>query len=82
VGRPPNIAAKLSSIREPDYSIYITEAVYDKFHDSAKLFDGQGMWERRSWAKGKPYGTDTVYCSSWWFKAIVQPLIRSFDTNR
>ena len=73
VGRAPNIAAKLSSIREPDYSTYITEAVYDMLHDSAKLSDGQNMWERRSWAKGEPYGTGTVYRSSWWMRPSYNP---------
>jgi adenylate cyclase len=73
VGRAPNIAAKLSSIREPDYSTYITEAVYDMLHDSAKLSDGQNMWERRSWAKGEPYGTGTVFRSSWWMKPSYNP---------
>lgn len=73
VGRAPNIAAKLSSIREPDYSTYITEAVYDMLHDSAKLSDGQNMWERRSWAKGEPYGIGTVYRSCWWLKPSYNP---------
>lgn len=73
VGRAPNIAAKLSGIREPDYSTYITEAVYDKLHDSAKLYGGQEMWERCSWAKGEPYGTGTVYRSSWWLKPSYNP---------
>ena len=73
VGRAPNIAAKLSGIREPDYSTYITEAVYDVLHQSAKLSDGQNMWERRSWAKGEPYGTGTVYRSSWWMKPSYNP---------
>ena len=68
VGRAPNIAAKLSSLREPGYSTYITEAVFDKLHESAKVFNGQQMWERRSWSKGEPYGTGIVYRSSWWFK--------------
>lgn len=73
VGRAPNIAAKLSSIREPDYSTYITEAVYNKLHDSAKFFEGQDIWERRSWAKGQPYGSGTVYRSSWWLKPSYKP---------
>jgi adenylate cyclase len=73
VGRAPNIAAKLSGIREPDYSTYITEAVYDKLHDSAKLYGGQEMWERCSWANGEPYGTGTVYRSSWWLKPSYNP---------
>jgi adenylate cyclase len=73
VGRAPNIAAKLSSIREPDYSTYITEAVYEKLRDSAKLYGGQDMWENRSWAKGAPYGTGTVYRSSWWLRPSYNP---------
>ncbi len=68
VGRAPNIAAKLSSIREQGYSTYVTKAVFDKLHESSKVFNGQNMWETRSWAKGEPYGTSVVYRSSWWFK--------------
>ena len=68
VGRAPNIGAKLSSIREQGYSTYITEPVFNKLHESAKVFNGQQMWERRSWAKGEPYGTSVVYRSCWWFK--------------
>jgi class 3 adenylate cyclase len=73
VGRAPNIAAKLSSIREEGYSTYITEAAYNKLHDSAKLFNGQQMWERRSWSKGEPYGTSAVYRSAWWLKPSYNP---------
>ena len=73
MGGAPNIAAKLSSIREQNYSTYITEAVFTKLHDSAKFFNGQSMWERRSWAKGEPYGAGTVYRSAWWFKPSYNP---------
>ena len=73
VGGAPNIAAKLSSLREPGYSTYITEPVFKKLHDSAKLYNGQSIWERRSWAKGEPYGARTVYRSSWWFKPSYNP---------
>ena len=68
VGRAPNIAAKLSSIREAGFSSYITAEVFGKLHASAKFFNGNAMWERRSWARGNPYGTGTVYRSSWWLK--------------
>jgi adenylate cyclase len=73
VGRAPNIAAKLSSIREQGYSSYITEAVFNQLHDSAKLFNGQQMWESRTWSKGEPYGTNAVYRSSWWLKPSYNP---------
>ncbi|GAC1512958.1 MAG: hypothetical protein NVS1B11_24170 [Terriglobales bacterium] len=68
VGRAPNMAAKLSSIREPGFSSYITAEVFARLHASAKFFNGAAMWEQRSWAKGDPYGTNTVYRSSWWLK--------------
>lgn len=68
VGRAPNIAAKLSSIREPGFSSYITAEVFGQLHDSAKFFNGTPMWEQRSWASGNPYGTTTIYRSSWWLK--------------
>ncbi|MGA7238847.1 MAG: adenylate/guanylate cyclase domain-containing protein [Bryobacteraceae bacterium] len=73
VGRAPNIAAKLSSIREPGYSTYITQDVYQKINDGAKFYGGQDMWESRTWAKGAPYGTGTVYRSSWWLKPSYNP---------
>jgi adenylate cyclase len=73
VGRAPNIAAKLSSIREQGYSSYITEAVFNKLNDSAKSFNGQQMWEGRTWSKGEPYGTNAIYRSSWWLKPSCNP---------
>ena len=39
VGKAPNIAAKLSSIREQGFSTYITEAVFNRLHESAKVFN-------------------------------------------
>lgn len=52
VGRAPNVAAKLSNIREPLYRSYITADVYKKMNDEAKYTakDGQrvDMWEARS----------------------------------
>jgi adenylate cyclase len=68
VGRAPNIAAKLSSIREAGFSSYVTADVFTKLNDSAKFFNGTAMWEQRSWANGEVYGTNTVYRSSWWMK--------------
>jgi uridylate cyclase len=68
VGRAPNIAAKLSSIREAGFASYITTDVFAKLNDSAKLFNGAAMWESRTWPKGEPYGTKSVYRSSWWLK--------------
>jgi adenylate cyclase len=69
VGRAPNVAAKLSGIRE-GYSTYITKDVFDVMLDSSKYVGDpkQSMWESRSWAAGKAYGVDTVYRSQWWWK--------------
>lgn len=66
VGRAANYAAKLCSLRESNYSIYITEDVYNQLADEAK-YGGtprQNMWEKRIW-------TDrgiNVYQSNWWWK--------------
>ena len=68
VGRVPNIAAKLSSIREAGFSTYITDSVHNLLHQSAKLFNGENMWENRLWPNGAKYGNNTVYRSSWWLK--------------
>jgi class 3 adenylate cyclase len=73
VGGAPNVAAKLSSIREPGYSTYITESVFKKLHDSAKIYNGQPIWEHRTWQKGEPYGAGIVYRSAWWFKPSISP---------
>jgi len=68
VGRAPNIAAKLSSIREPGFASYVTADVFTQLNDSAKFFNGAAMWESRTWPKGDAYGTKSVYRSSWWLK--------------
>jgi adenylate cyclase len=68
VGRAPNVAAKLSSIREPGFTSYLTADVYQKLNDASKLFNGGNMWEQRTWANGTAYGTSTIYRSSWWWK--------------
>lgn len=55
VGRAPNVAAKLSTIREAPYRTYITADVYKKLSDETKYAtkDGQqvNMWENRSWSQ-------------------------------
>jgi class 3 adenylate cyclase len=70
VGRAPNIAAKLSSIRESGYSTYITKSVFDVLADSSKNGGDPKrlMWESRSWDDGKEFGVGDVYSSSWRWK--------------
>lgn len=68
VGRAPNLAAKLSDIREPPYHSFITADVYDVLNKSSKYGGDpeQLMWERRSY---KWLGESlTIYRSSWWWK--------------
>jgi class 3 adenylate cyclase len=70
VGRAPNIAAKLSGIREDGYSTYVTKAVFDKLADESK-YGGDPrrlMWEARSWNAGKALGVESVYRSNFWWK--------------
>ena len=68
VGRAPNLAAKLSDIRENDYHSYITEDVFSMLDKSAKYGGKEKklMWEERSY---KYLGESvTIYRSSWWWK--------------
>lgn len=67
VGRAPNIAAKLSTIRESPYQTFITKAVYDNMNDVAKFTDGKNMWESRNWS-ALPAGLQDIYRSSWHWK--------------
>lgn len=68
VGRAPNLAAKLSEIRETNYHSYISEDVFSRLNESAK-FGGENktlMWEARNYEYiGEPM---TIYRSSWWWK--------------
>ncbi len=64
VGRAPNIAAKLSNIRNSPYYSYITAAVYNKLSDDTKVTDGKSMWEKRANSNAVA-GIDTIYRSSW-----------------
>ena len=70
VGRAPNIAAKLSGIRESGYSTYITKTVFDVMVDSSKFggYPKQLMWEARTWNDGNAFGVGQVYRSNWRWK--------------
>lgn len=65
IGRAPNLAAKLSDIRESPYNSFITAEVFDNMKDSSK-YGGDPrklMWEKRNY---EFLGEDTdVYRSSW-----------------
>jgi class 3 adenylate cyclase len=65
VGRSPNVAAKLSGIRDSPYHSYITKAVFDRLNEKSK-FGGTNkelMWKSTTWSEVK--GVNTVYKSAW-----------------
>lgn len=68
IGRAPNLAAKLSDLREPPYYTYITAAGFNQMKDLAR-FGGsprKEMWETRTW---KFLGdTLRIHRSSWQWK--------------
>lgn len=65
IGRAPNLAAKLSDLRENPYSTFITAAVFNQINDEAKYGGTEKtlMWERRAW--GFLGESLVVYRSSW-----------------
>lgn len=62
IGRAPNVAAKLSGIRDSPYNTFISGAVYDSLMDEAKTHGGKPMWEERTWKTGP---ITRVFRSSW-----------------
>jgi uridylate cyclase len=63
VGRTANYAAKLANL-DSNKKTWITEAVFNHLHDSAK-FGGQNktlMWEKYNWNQ---MGGQTIYGSNW-----------------
>lgn len=65
IERAPNLAAKLSSLRETPYQTFITARVYNKLNDKSKYGPNwENMWQSRSW---NFLGDNlNVYRSSWW----------------
>ena len=66
IGRAPNLAAKMSDIREHPYTSFITAAVFNALNDHSKFGGAQKelMWERRTW---NFLGDNLhIYRSSWW----------------
>lgn len=49
IGRPPNMAAKLSDIREYPYSVMIHKDVYNVLEDADKYEGGTNIWEGRTY---------------------------------
>lgn len=65
VGRAPNVAAKLSALRQSPYHSFITPAVYIGMSDCARYSpDGRLMWSKWSWDEVE--GIKEIYGSTWW----------------
>jgi class 3 adenylate cyclase len=64
IGRPPGLAAKLSSVREDPYRSFITADVYGLLANDVKHTDGKAMWQVRAGT----VGGQTIYRSSWHWK--------------
>jgi len=65
VGKAPNLAAKLSEIRDSPYHSYISEEVFSRLNDEAKFGGDEKklMWEQRPFQYiGEP---TNVYRSEW-----------------
>lgn len=64
VGRAPNVAAKLSNIRQRPYNTFITEEVYKKLPDYLRSSEkGEKMWQRKPWTEVRD--VETIYRSKW-----------------
>jgi adenylate cyclase len=67
VGRAPNIAAKLSSIRMDKFKTFITPNVYQQLDKPSKIqgTPERDMWTILNWASGDRYGIPQIYGSEW-----------------
>ncbi len=65
VGRAPNVAAKLSAIRNGKHSTFVTEDVYKEIAQNLKKSTtNTDVWSRLSWSAGPPYGVPIIYGSN------------------
>jgi class 3 adenylate cyclase len=70
VGKSPNIAAKLSSIRESPYHSFVTAAVFGAMMASTKIGGDPPaeMWEQRQLPD-----LGILYRSNWWWRRPPAP---------
>jgi len=67
VGRAPNIAAKLSALRDGQVSSYMTKVVFDQLAEDGKVSgEGKPMWEACSWTTPPLAEVKSLYRSTWW----------------
>lgn len=68
IGRAPNLAAKMSDLRENGYTSYVSGEVYSGMSNATKIGGSppRAMWEQRT----LPWHGETliVYRSNWWWK--------------
>ncbi len=62
VGRAPNVAAKLSAMRDGLNRTWITGTVYDRLEKRSKYAKEVDMWKQRRWTQ---QGDMRVYCSNY-----------------
>ncbi|MDQ0869026.1 adenylate cyclase [Arthrobacter sp. V1I9] len=65
IGRAPNIAAKLSSIRGESGAITVTDRVHSFLLDKNKVHEGRAMWGSSTSRTLGPHAV-TTYSSAWW----------------
>ncbi|MGW7134017.1 adenylate/guanylate cyclase domain-containing protein [Streptomyces bobili] len=66
IGRAPNVAAKLSDIRETEQCrTYITADVYKRLNEDSRLSEGTDMWVSRDANIGGEHMT--IYRSNYWW---------------
>jgi adenylate cyclase len=64
VGRAPNVAAKLSNIRQSPYNTFITPEVYRGLPADLRSGEkGERMWQQKKWTEVD--GVETIYRSKW-----------------
>lgn len=65
VGRAPNVAAKLSGIRNGTHKTLITKTVYDRLAPDGKISGStkENRWVALTWEAGKVYGVPQLYGS-------------------
>ncbi len=68
IGKAPNLAAKLSDLREGYYTTFVTKSVYDDADDSTKrwLNGSTNVWEERTWNYCGE--TISIYRAKYWRK--------------
>lgn len=68
IGRAPNVAAKLSDLREAPHRSFIHADVYSKLNEKSKYATGTDMWQSRSFEIKATGQKIPLYRSSYWWE--------------